>query len=215
MEGMNMKILLLLLTFAMLLQPVVADENHNGSNAEEVIKPDVYRRDVIVPKIDTEDFEVTAFYGVLDIEDFGSEPVYGIRAAYHITEDFFLEGTYAESEVSDSSFRDLGLPLFPSSTEDVEYYAVSVGYNILPGEVFFGRNVAMSSAFYIVGGAGNFEFIDEDEFAYHFGAGLKVLPTDWLSMRIDFRDYIYESDFLGDNEFKHNLEATFNIGIFF
>lgn len=210
-----MKILLILLTFLIVMQTSIAEENDVEQGAEDVVKPDVYRRDINVPKIDTEDFEITAFYGVLDVEDFGAEPVYGIRAAYHITEDFFLEGTYAESEVSDSSFRNLGLPLFPNSTEDVEYYAVSVGYNIFPGEVFFGRNVAMSSAFYIVGGAGNFKFIDEDEFAYHFGAGLKVLPTDWLSMRIDFRDYVYESDLLGDNEFKHNLEATFNIGIFF
>ena len=210
-----MKLISIILTLILAMQLCIAEENESEGASEEVIKPDVYRRDIIVPKIDTEDFEITAFYGVLDIEDFGAEPVYGVRFAYHITEDFFLEGTYAESEVSDSSFRDLGIPLFPNSTEDVEYYALSVGYNIFPGEVFLGRSIAMSSAFYIVGGVGNFEFIDEDEFAYHFGAGLKVLPTDWLSMRVDFRDYVYESDLLGDNEFKHNLEATFNIGIFF
>ncbi|MEM7304089.1 MAG: outer membrane beta-barrel domain-containing protein, partial [Pseudomonadota bacterium] len=177
-----MKILLILLTFIIGMQSVNAEDNEAEATSEEVIKPDVYRRDITVPKIDTEDFEITAFYGVLDVEDFGSEPVYGIRAAYHITEDFFLEGTYAESEVSDSSFRNLGLPLFPNETEDVEYYAVSVGYNIFPGEVFLGRNIAMSSAFYILGGVGNFKFIDEDEFTYHFGAGLKILPTDWLSV---------------------------------
>ena len=152
---------------------------------------------------------------MLDIEDFGSEPVYGIRAAYHVTEDFFVEATYGESEVSDDSFRRLGLPLFPSETQDVEYYALSVAYNIFPGEVFLGRNIAMSSSFYILAGVGNVEFIDEDEFAYHFGAGMKILPTDWLSVRIDFRDYIYETDLLGENEFTHNLEATFNLGVFF
>ena len=191
---------------------VVAEEEEQQ---EQVIKPDIFRRDIVVPKIDTEDFEITAFYGVLDVEDFGSEPVYGIRAAYHVTEDFFVEATYGESEVSDDSFRRLGLPLFPQETQDVEYYALSVGYNIFPGEVFLGRNIAMSSAFYILAGVGNVEFIDEDEFAYHFGAGIKILPTDWLSARIDFRDYIYETDLLGENEFTHNLEASFNLGIFF
>ena len=194
---------------------VIAEEDDDQAEQEQVIKPNIFRRDILVPKIDTEDFEITAFYGVLDVEDFGSEPVVGIRAAYHVTEDFFVEATYGESEVKDDSFRRLGLPLFPQETQDVEYYALSIGYNILPGEVFLGRNIAMSSSFYVLAGVGNVEFIDEDEFAYHAGVGLKVLPTDWLSMRFDFRDYIYETDLLGENEFTHNLEATFNLGVFF
>ncbi len=194
---------------------VIAEEEDAQAEQEQVIKPDIFRRDITVPKIDTEDFEITAFFGVLDVEDFGSEPVYGIRAAYHVTEDFFVEATYGESEVSDESFRRLGLPLFPQQSEDIEYYALSVGYNIFPGEVFLGRNIAMSSSIYVIAGVGNVEFIEEDEFSYHFGAGIKILPTDWLSARIDFRDYIYETDFLGENEFKHNLEATFNLGVFF
>ncbi len=209
-----MKWITVLLTLIVGVTPVIAQEDE-PQQQEQVIKPDIYRRDIVVPKIDTEDFEITAFYGVLDVEDFGSEPVYGLRASYHVTEDFFVEATYGESEVSDDSFRRLGLPLFPQETQDVEYYALSVGYNILPGEVFLGRNIAMSSTFYVVAGVGNVEFINEDEFAYHFGAGLKVLPTDWLSVRIDFRDYIYETDLLGENEFTHNLEASFNVGVFF
>lgn len=194
---------------------VFAEDDEKQQEQEQVIKPDIYRRDIVVPKIDTEDFEITAFYGVLDVEDFGSEPVIGIRAAYHVTEDFFVEATYAESEVKDESFRRLGLPLFPQETQDVEYYALSIGYNVLPGEVFLGRDIALSSAFYILAGVGNVEFIEEDEFAYHFGLGLKVLPTDWLSVRFDVRDYIYETDLLGENEFTHNLEASFNLGVFF
>jgi|TARA_R110002096_G_scaffold238128_1_gene429555 outer membrane beta-barrel protein len=194
---------------------VFAQEDEDQQEQEQVIKPDIHRRDIVVPKIDTEDFEISAFYGVLDVEDFGSEPVIGIRAAYHVTEDFFVEATYGESEVKDESFRRLGLPLFPQETQDVEYYALSIGYNILPGEVFLGRDIALSSTFYVLAGVGNVEFIEEDEFAYHFGIGLKILPTDWLSARFDFRDYIYETDLLGENEFTHNLEASFNLGVFF
>ncbi len=214
---MNIKWILILSTslICMSMSCAYADEEQDQAEQEQVIKPDVHRRDIIVPKIDTEDFEITAFYGILDIEDFGSEPVYGARFAYHVTEDFFVEATYAESEISDESFRRLGLPLFQQENEDVEYYALSVGYNIFPGEVFLGRDIALSSSFYLIAGVGNVEFIGEDEFAYHIGFGLKILPTDWLSTRIDVRDYIYETDLLGENEFTHNLEATFNIGIFF
>ena len=42
--------------------------------------------------IDTEDFELGAYVGMLSIEDFESNVVYGARLAYHLTEDFFLEG---------------------------------------------------------------------------------------------------------------------------
>ena len=207
--------ILLMMILSINTSMVFAEDDEDQQEQEQVIKPDIYRRDIVVPKIDTEDFEITAFYGVLDVEDFGSEPVVGIRAAYHVTEDFFVEATYAESEVKDESFRRLGLPLFPQETQDVEYYALSIGYNVLPGEVFLGRDIAMSSTFYVLAGVGNVEFIEEDEFAYHFGLGLKVLPTDWLSVRFDVRDYIYETDLLGENEFTHNLEASFNLGVFF
>ena len=214
---MSMKWMLILLATITCVNAsfVLAEEEQSQEEQEQVIKPDVHRRGIVVPKIDTEDFEISAFYGILDIEDFGSEAVYGVRLAYHVTEDFFVEASYAESEVSDDSFRRLGLPLFQQETEDVEYYALSIGYNIFPGEVFLGRDIALSSSFYLIAGVGNVEFISEDEFAYHIGIGLKILPTDWLSTRIDVRDYIYETDLLGENEFTHNIEATFNIGVFF
>ncbi len=60
---------------------------------EQVVDPEVERREVKEPEIDTEDFEIGAFAGVLSIEDFGSDLVYGLRLAYHVTEGFFVEGT--------------------------------------------------------------------------------------------------------------------------
>ena len=59
---------------------------------QPVIQPEVARREVVTPKIETENFEVGAFAGILGIEDFGTNTVYGVRLAYHITEDFFVEG---------------------------------------------------------------------------------------------------------------------------
>ena len=44
---------------------------------------------------------------------------------------------------------------------------------------------------------------------------MKVLPKDWLSLRVDVRDIVYETDLLGDNEFTNNFEITGNIGVFF
>lgn len=89
----------LVLLLALVLQPVIAEDDtpEPESTQEQVIEPDIYRREINVPRIDTENFEITAYYGVLDVEDFGTEPAYGVRVAYHITEDFFVEGAYGMS----------------------------------------------------------------------------------------------------------------------
>jgi outer membrane beta-barrel protein len=212
-----MKVKLILILFLIIiLQPVCAkdDAPEPESSQEQVIEPDIYRRDINVPRIEAEDFEITAYYGVLDVEDFGTEPSYGLRAAYHITEDFFLEGAIGMSETSDETLEDLTTFNILQS-EDINYYSVSIGYNIFPGEIFLGRDFAMTSSFYLMFGVGNVEFNDEDEFAYNIGFGMKVLPKDWLSLRVDVRDIVYETDLLGDNEFTNNFEITGNIGVFF
>ena len=207
-------ILILLLMF--FIQSVSANDDapEPESSQEQVIEPDIYRRDIVVPRIDTENFEISAYYGVLDVEDFGTEPAYGLRLAYHITEDFFIEGAYGMSEASDETLENL-TTFNILQDEDITYYNVSIGYNIFPGEVFLGSNYAMTSTFYLMFGVGNVEFNDEDEFAYNLGFGLKVLPTDWLSVRLDVRDIVYESDLLGDNEFTNNFEISANLGVFF
>ena len=212
-----MKINLYLILFLTLfVTSVFADDDppEPESSQEQVIEPDIYRRDINVPRIDTENFEITGYYGVLDVEDFGTEPAYGVRVAYHITEDFFLEGAYGMSESSDETLENL-TTFNILQDEDITYYSLSIGYNIFPGEVFLGRNFAMTSTFYLMAGVGNVEFNEEDEFAYNLGFGYKILPTVWLSLRLDVRDIVYETDLLGDNEFTNNFEISANVGIFF
>ncbi len=194
-------------------QPI--EQNETGGTAEQVIEPEIERRDITIPKIDTENWEVGAYAGVISFEDFGSEVVYGIRGAYHVTEDFFLELNYGQSEISDENFRNFGLAIFPDQEEDVTFYNFSLGYNFLPGEVFVGTKWAMTSTMYFVFGAGNTEFIDEDELTYILGFGLKVVPKDFLTLRLEARDNIFESDLLGNNEFKHNMELNFGIAFIF
>ena len=180
-----------------------------------VIQPDIERRDVKVPKIDVEDFELGVFLGLLSVEDFGSNPSYGLRAAYHVSEDVFVEGVYGMSTVSDISFRRLGIAVFPREEEDWIFYNFSVGYNFFPGEVFLSRNWAMSSAVYVIAGIGGTEFIDERNFTFHYGVGMRVLPTDWLALHFGMRDYVFESDLLGYSKMTHNFETQLGIAVFF
>ena len=78
-------------------------------DSESVIEPELERRTITEADIDSEDFEVGAYAGVMSIEDFGSNFVYGIRAAYHITEDFFAEAAYGRTEADETSYETLSV----------------------------------------------------------------------------------------------------------
>lgn len=193
----------------------VADSRVDESEA--VIQPEVERRDIKPAKIDTEDFEIGAYFGIKSVEDFETNSVYGARLAYHVSENFFVEGTYGSTDVGETSFEKLsgGAPILTSSGREYTYYDLSAGYNILPGEVFFGRNRAFSSALYVLAGVGNTDFADDSHFTVVFGAGYRMLLKDWLATHITVRDHLFSSDVLGESKTSHNIEMTLSLTAFF
>jgi outer membrane beta-barrel protein len=187
------------------------------SESEPVIKPDIERRTISEADIDSEDFEVGAFVGVMSIEDFGSNAVYGVRAAYHATEDFFFEAAAGATEAGETSYETLsgGAQLLTGSQRDLYYYNLSLGYNILPGESFIGSRYAFNSALYLMAGVGNTEFADDSHFTFNVGAGYRFLLNDWVALHLDIKDHVFESDLLGTEKYIHNLEGTVGLSMFF
>jgi outer membrane beta-barrel protein len=183
---------------------------------EQVIVPQVERRDVPLPRIPSKDIEVGLFVGTYGTQNFGSSMVGGVRLGYHITEDIFVEGTYGQTTVSDESFRQI-LPggLFPNQTESLKYYNVSLGYNVLPGEVFIGSKNAKASAFYLIGGVGSTDFADQKKQTFNLGFGMRVLLAERVSVRVDARDHFYSLDLLGKPQNTQNLELTAGVSYFF
>jgi len=101
---LNRNILMPLLGAASLFLswPVLADSEDKSIPAQEqVIQPQLDRREVKVPHINADDIEVGFYSGILSIENFSSQSVKGLRLAYHVTEDFFIEGVKAKSIISD------------------------------------------------------------------------------------------------------------------
>jgi outer membrane beta-barrel protein len=181
-----------------------------------VIEPQVERRTVKVPTIHPSNVELGAYYGELSIQDFGAQPVAGVRLDYHISEDFFAEATYGRAKAGFTSFETLSnIQLISDAERRFTYYNLSLGYNLLPGEVFIGRNLAMTSAFYMIGGIGAVKFAGDQNFTVNFGAGFRVLPTDWLALHIDVQDLVFRSDVTGTEELKNNLQATIGATVFF
>jgi len=182
-----------------------------------VIEPQVERRTIKVPRIKSSNVEVGAFYGALSIEDFGTNADYGITAAYHITEDFFFQGEAGRSRGGRTSFETLSgnLQLLTEAERRFTYYDLSLGYNFLPGEAFFGRGVAMTSSFYLLGGFGATDFAGDTKFTVNFGGGYRVVPTDWLALHVTVQDHVFQTSLLGVTKLTNNLEARMGATVFF
>jgi len=194
------------------------EEEENTAAPPRVIDPEVERREIKRPKIDTENFEIGGYYGVLSVEDFGTKPAYGVKASYHVTEDFFFSADVGRTTLGLTSFELLNPgadPLNLGNERRLTYYSLTFGYNFLPGEVFIGRNLAMNSAFYVMGGVGSVKFANDQKFSLNFGAGYRVVPVDWLTVHIDVQDRVFESDVFGTNKLTNNLEARIGITAFF
>ena len=183
----------------------------------QVVEPAVQRRDVEPPGLDTENFEAGAFVGTVSIEDFGSSLVYGGRIAYHFTEDLFAEATVGTAKAGRTSYEDLSgaAELLTDSERQFTYYDLAVGWNALPGEVFFGGRRAMPSAVYFTLGAGSTNFAGDDHFTVVLGAGLRVLANDWIALHLDVRDHMFDSDLLGEDKRTQNLQVGLGVTAFF
>ena len=182
-----------------------------------VVQPQIERRDVKVPKIRSSNFELGAHYGVMSIEDFGSHPSYGIDLAYHLTEDLFVRAEVGRVTGGLTSFETLGgnIRLLTEGERRFTYYDLGLGYNFLPGEAFFGRSRAMTSSFYVIGGAGATQFAGDKKFTVVVGGGYQVLPTDRLAVHVGFEDHMFQTDLLGAQKLTNNLEAGLGIAVYF
>ena len=208
----NATLATLLLTSA--LAAIAADAP--PANAQ-VIVPQVDRRDVTLPRIPSNDFEVGLYVGSYATQNFGTSLVTGARLGYHITEDVFVEGVYAQTSISDKTYRNIlpGGGIFPTETVKLSYYNLSAGYNVLPGEVFIGRGRARASALYLIGGVGTTKFFDQSHQTFNFGLGVRVFAKDWFALQVDMRDHIYSVDLLGTRQNTNNLELTAGLTFFF
>lgn len=182
-----------------------------------VIEPEVARRRIKVAKIDADNIELGGSFGSLSIEDFGTNPAWGLSAAYHVTEDFFFQGSYGRSRASKTSYEVLGgnVQLLTPSERRFTYYSLSLGYNLFPGEVYIGRKLAMNSALYLLGGIGSTKFAGDQQFSLNFGMGYRLLPADWLAIHVDVQDRVFRSDLLGSEKLTNNLSATLGLTVFF
>ena len=105
--------------------------------------------------------------------------------------------------------------LLTDSERQYRYYDALFGYNFLPGEFFVTDKLAFNGAIYLVAGVGNTTFAGEDNFTTTIGTGYRVVLKDWLAAGMDFRDHIFSSDLINDNQTTHNIEFSLSVSFFF
>ena len=198
--------------------PAGAAEPPEEKDLSPIIEPEVKRREFHEARIDSENFEVTVFGGILGIEDFGSSPVYGARLAYHVAEWLFVEGSLGMATAGKTSYEAItGTNNLSDEERNLIYYNAAVGFNLLPGEVYPTQHTTWNSDLYLIGGVGSTQFAGADRFTFNIGLGYRLLFTDSFALRIDFRDHIFnmDADVLGQDKTAQNLELTVGLGFFF
>lgn len=183
---------------------------------EQLIKPEVERKDVRLARIDTESLEIGYFTGSMSFEDFGTNSVQGVFLAFHVNEDVFLLGSYGETTIGKTSSEIINSsPMFSDSERDVNYYNILLGYNLLPGEVYIGNKLAFNTDLYFVVGSGTTQFAGDDYATFVYGWGYRFLGADWLSIHLDVRNHSFTHYKFGYEKSVNNLESTIGLAIFF
>lgn len=157
--------------------------------------------------IDSEFFELGVNTGILDVEDFTSEITVGLYANFRATENFFLQSNFFQTDVSYSSVEKGPQGPFTGDRQ-YRHFNLLLGYNLFQGEIFKGKHVGLSS-FYLLGGVGDTEFMDESNFTYVYGFGYQMALSRRLNLRIDYQNYQYDSIVIDQ------LENTVNNSHFF
>ncbi|TVZ39084.1 outer membrane beta-barrel protein [Alteromonadaceae bacterium 2753L.S.0a.02] len=194
----------------------IGDIGKEEKDDEQLIEPNKKVEPVKTARIDTEKFELGAFYGVMNVEDFNTNPVKGLSFSYHINQKFLAQLQYGSSRVSPASFEEnTGFNFLADEDYDFTYVAVNAGYKLLDGRSFFGRKTKMDSAIYVIAGLEQVDFAANSSTGLGIGASYRIVVTDWMTMNLDFKDHAFNRDFIGDSKFTNNTELTVGINALF
>ncbi len=186
-------------------------------NIESVIQPEVPRTQFDESKIDVNDIELIPSFGLLAIEDFGTNLILNVKLQYHVSEDYFVGVEFGRSEAGKTSYELLsgGAPLLNDDQRILQYYLFSLGWNVLPGEAFATDNVTYNTALYLTTSIGSVDFAGDSHFGFTLGAGYRILISNFSSLYLEFRDHTFNMEVLGENKLTHNLELSLGYSFYF
>ena len=180
-----------------------------------LIKPDVVPVAVNESLIDSENFELGGFFGVMHIEDFESEFITGVRLYYHLSERFAFEFNYGMTEAGQTSYEQLAFVRLLSNEErDYSYYNFGLNFKV-PGESYMSPSYVLNNNLLFNLGMGTTEFAGDKRLTGVFGVGYQLLINDWLALQISAKEHLYKVDLLGPEKLTYNSEYTLGLSMFF
>lgn len=171
-----------------------------------VIEPDVEGSEARYAAIDNERFELGAYFGMLSVEDFGSEVVSGIELSYHITPAWMLQFNYGEASVDKAAFEIGDRSFLAENDRDFEYYSLSAAYRLLRGRSFFGSRNKYDSDIYLLAGPERVRFAGDGEWGLGFGVSYRLVLADWVTANVDIREHLVKRTFIGERKQTMNTE---------
>ncbi|VAW72649.1 hypothetical protein MNBD_GAMMA10-1435 [hydrothermal vent metagenome] len=185
--------------------------------AKPVIEPDIERMEFDEAKVNPNNFEIILSFGLLSIEDFGTNAMVGAKLAYRVSENFFVDLELGTSAAGETSIEILqpGVPLLSDAQRDFTFYTLNIGYDIFPGETFVTDSTTFNSAFYVIGGAGNTQFGGADNFTFSWGFGYRVIANSYLTAYFDLRNHTFQRDIFGEDKLTNNIEISLGVGFYF
>ncbi|WP_341918144.1 outer membrane beta-barrel domain-containing protein [Hydrocarboniphaga effusa] len=178
--------------------------------SSQVVDPNLARPEPEVRKVQAQDYEVGGYVGLIAVDRKDGFAVYGARVAYQKTENFFVEAHYEfSSNVGYDELRDL-VGLNEAQKYDYDSFGLSLGYKLAPGDIYLSRNYTLPFQIYAIGGGGYSSYEGDNFGSYHLGGGIKFMPRDWLSVRLELTDQMWS-----DKHLYHNAQFTFGLAALF
>lgn len=188
-------------------------------NSVSIIEPEEQNRKVDTAQIDTERFELGAYLGLLSVQNFNTNPVYGLSFSFHITDRWMAQLNYASSDFDQSNAeasRGDNFSAIVDRDRNVEYVNLLAGYKLLDGRSFLSANKKFDSSFYVLAGVGETDFAEVSDTSFTFGFSYRVVLTDYLTANVDIKDHLIKQEIdEGETESTHNNELTFGINALF
>lgn len=197
--------------------PVYAADLDADQVTKPIIQPEIERMDFEESRINSDNIEIVASLGILSIEDFGVNPVYGLKAAYRVSEGFFVDAEYGFSKAGENQAETLfNFNFLSDSQRELSYVLFNIGYDVFPGEIFITDSVTYNTALYVTAGLGNTQFGGSDNFTFSWGAGYRLLAANSIAVYFDVRDHTFNMDTVdGGEKLTNNIEISFGFGMYF
>ena len=211
----RINVLYLSIIACLLFFSVGADAQSSGRSVK-IIEP---KKDVTTAKsaaIDDEQFELGLFTGILAVDEFNDNPVYGLSLSYHMTPNLMLQLNHGESDTRKPAFEanatpDPENPFLTDSQRTFEYTNLLAGYRLLRGRSFLGRNRKYNADIYLLFGIDSVDFAQgSSNMGLIMGTSYRVVLTDALTINVDFRGHAVDREFNVLSGTEGNKKSTFN-----